>query len=128
MEKYQLERKLDTFLAYMVTKGPHLATRIDQLPKNIRDNNLVQMLLSRGFIKNLVADFPNGPASFPTVISVTHAGVWFIHFGGFVAEAKQKSKEQRRYNFEGWKLGWDSVAAILALTISLWSLYISAMK
>lgn len=128
MGKYQLEQKLDNLLTYMVNFGVKHATIINRLPIEFRDDNMVQMLLSRGFIQNMTTDFPGGPVTFPTVISVTPAGVWFAHFSGFVAEAKQKSKEQRRYNFEGWKLGWDSVVSLSALLISLFALYISSSK
>lgn len=128
MDKYGLERSLDNLLAYLAGVGTRHTVSVSQLISAGYSPAMCDILVSRGLAEYLTVNFANGPLTFDSTLSVTPVGMWFHHSSGFVKEALQKNKEQKRFNFEGYKLGWDGIASLLALAISLWSLYISAMK
>ncbi len=128
MEKFGFERSLDNLLAYLAGVGTRNTVSVSQLISIGYTAGMVDVLVSRGLAEYLTVNFANGPLTFDSTLSVTPVGLWFHHSSGFVKEALQKNKEQKRFNFEGYKLGWDGIASLLALAISLWSLYISAMK
>lgn len=128
MDKYEVERALDNLLAYLAGVGTRNTVSVSQLNSGGYPTRLVDILVSRGLAEYLTVNFSHGPLTFDSTVSVTPVGLWFHHSSGFVKEALQKSKEQKRFNFEGYKLGWDGIASLLALAISLWSLYIAAMK
>lgn len=128
MEKFGFERSLDNLLAYLAGVGTRNTVSVSRLNSAGYPTRLVDILVSRGLAEYLTVNFSHGPFTFDSTVSVTSVGLWFHHSSGFVKEALQKSKEQKRFNFEGYKLGWDGIASLLALAISLCSLYIAAMK
>lgn len=128
MDKYGLERTLDNLLAYLAGVGTRNTVSVSRLNSEGYPTRMVDMLVSHGLAEYLTVNLGQGPLTFDSTLSVTPVGLWFHHSSGFVKEALQKNKEQKRFNFEGYKLGWDGIASLLALAISLWSLYISAMK
>jgi hypothetical protein len=128
MEKFELERSLDNLLAYLAGVGTRNTVSVSKLNSAGYSPAMCDILVSRGLAEYLTVNFSSGLLTFDSTISVTSVGLWFHHSSGFVKEAIQKSKEQKRFNFEGYKLGWDGIASIIALAISLLSLYISAMK
>lgn len=125
MPRFELELKLDNLLSYFVKHGTNHLVSIHMLPFDVDIQKMVSILSSRGFIAPPTITFDSGPIVMHNVVSVTPAGIWFNFNSGFVKEAEQTDKEQKRFNFEYWKLGWDTIVAGLAFIISLISLYIS---
>lgn len=128
MEKYEVEHTLDNLLAYLAGVGTRNTVSVSRLNSEGYSTRMVDMLVSHGLAEYLTVNLGQGPLTLDSTVSVTPVGLWFHYSSGFVKEALKKNKEQKRFNFEGYKLGWDGIASLLALAISLWSLYIAAMK
>lgn len=131
MDKYQFEQQLDNLLDYMLNSGLDQAFPLTHLPPNFIDKNFKQyiaILISKGFIKPLSVNFQSGSQEFNEVVVLTPEAILFRKYSGFVAEAKQKRKEARRWNLETWKIGVDSLVAFLSLAISIIALIVSLAK
>lgn len=129
MKKYDTEQRLDALLAYFAEHGVRRSVDIRYTPEHLRYSDfkeLLSMLEHRGFVEPYTTTFSDGkPTTFYSVYSVTPAGVWFVRHSGFVREAKEKYKEQKRTNFETFKMGWDTVIALVSLGISFAALFIA---
>ncbi len=56
--------------------------------------------------------------------TITHKGVNFIKQGGYLKKSRQQKKEQLMFDFEFFKIGYDTIISLLALIISIISLFI----
>lgn len=131
MSKYEFEQELDNLLGHLVKFGVNRAYPIDAIPQEVYGHDLRQnldILVSHGLIKYFEADFGDTKQKFHQLILLTPVGIEFHRYQGFVSNAKRMRKENRRWNLEYWKLGYDSLIAILALILSIIALIFSLEK
>lgn len=131
MDYIALCHRLDSLLAYFASRGTGHAVPLNNLPAEFQTPELrtmLDMLAARGFVLPVTIQYDGAPTSFHQVLAVTPAGVWFAQSSSFAAEAKHQARERRRWDFEFFKIGFDTVIAILSLLISVSALVIAALK
>lgn len=127
---FELEERLDELLNYFVEIGQNSAIPLHTIPSHLKTRDLPKMLSileSLQYVVPMTVDYRDGkaPVTFHQILTLTAAGVKFSHESSFVEEAKRKRKENRRFNFEYFTLGWDTVIALFSLLISGIALYVS---
>lgn len=130
---YSFEQSLDEMLAYFASQGSHQTILASELPKRFIDEKLsdkIDTLLAYGLIVAASFDFGDNkpPVTFPGLYSVTPWGVNFSRSNSFVDIAKHQASLRRRFNLETWKIGFDTIIAILSLLISLAAILIALLK
>jgi len=128
---YYKEQQLDQILKWFASRA-NTACQVSQIPLQIslpEKREIANILQSFGLIKPMRVEFNSGkPVTFPDIYSITPEGVRFANFDSFVALAKRKHKEDRRFDFEYFKIGYDSIMAMLAIIISIVAFFISLKK
>lgn len=130
MNDYKTEKELDQLLGYCVKQDVTKPIMIKTISAQFPDYNLatlLPMLEFRGFVIPFSCTF-NGresPDIFYSLFQVTPAAIYFVHNSSFVDSAKQKQKEKRRFNFEYFTMGWDTLIAFISLVISAIALFIA---
>lgn len=123
-----VEKQLDNLLQFFAEKGTNVAIPIHTIPKQFHENlnKMLAILEQMNLVVPMQVDFgKNAPTTFHGVLTLTPAGVYFAHNESFVENAKRKSKELKRFNFEYFTMGWDTTIAILSLIISAIALWFS---
>lgn len=130
MSEYKIEKELDELLKFLVNYGTNRVIQIQEITAQFPNYNLSKMLPvleHMALVIPFVFDFNDGksPTKFPYLFQVTPAAIHFVQNSSFVEIAKQQQKEQRRFNFEYFTMGWDTVIAFISLVMSIISLFIA---
>jgi hypothetical protein len=127
-DNYEFEKKLDQLLDYFAKSGTH-PVQLSRLPEDSDNKKMLSILRNRGLIEPMRTRYDNGNfIDHYNLVYISDAGVDFAYSSGFVIEAKKKRREQRKWNFEFWKISYDTFISIFALIISALALYIAMTK
>jgi hypothetical protein len=130
MKKYELEIAADNILKYLADFGSRRAVTIQQISDELNLQNaqiILDVLIARGFVENLSHRFSGAePVTFCDVYCITPAGVYFATSNSFVSESKDRNRKRKFTRFEVFKMGWDTIIAIVSLIISILALITAA--
>ncbi len=109
--KYNIEAINHRISEMMQDSGGELFYKL----KNSENNILV--LLSDGYLQRE-----------DKLITITNEGIRHIENGGYMVQAEKSQKEQKRFDFEMYKIGYDSIISLVALLLSIASIIIALKK
>lgn len=133
MKKYDNEQQLDALLQFYCTASVGKTIPITSIPNELQTPNLHKQLFTlehHGLIAPLsvVFDNPTKPVTYKGFYSATNNGMWFYQNTSFVEQAKLQRRAKRRYDFEYFKLGYDTLIAFVSLGISVAALLVALLK
>lgn len=144
-KKFPHQFWMDTFLIVIPLKA--IDNRISK--KKLKDIGLEVMEKFKGkvhfssdnldmYISKLVADgylvadkftFSNNlTMKMPDTYIITELGKSVPYFEGYLKKAEKEHKSERKFNFEYYKIGYDTVASLLSIILSILALYFSLKK